>query len=109
MRTKTVRIDKTKHKTQPFTVTELGRVDKVRAERYKTERTASIGAVRACRDWLKANRGQRVLIRLPENRQRFGWFWDVDGSMMLSNITGTGKRKSPAKKKAVKSTTKKKK
>lgn len=102
MRTKTVRIDKTKHKTQPYTITEVGRIDKKRKEQYVTERTASIGAVRACRDFLAKDHEHRVLIRLPNDRQRFGWFWDVDGSIMLSNITGTGKRKS-------KSTTKKKK
>lgn len=93
MRTKTVRIDKTKHKTQPFTVTELGRVDKVRAERYKTERTASIGAVRACRDWLKGNPKQKIMILLPGNRHRFGYLWNSDKGVHLDPIISQAKKK----------------
>ena len=99
MRTKTVRIDKTKHKTQPFTVTELGRVDKVRAERYKTERTASIGAVRACRDWLeKDDANLEVLILLPNGRQRRGWI--AAGKIYMAEIVySVPLRKSTTKKK----------
>ena len=104
MRTKTVRIDKTKHKTQPFTVTELGRVDKVRAERYKTERTASIGAVRACTDFLaKDPLESQVRILLTNGRERKGWI--AAGKVYMGDITETR----ILLKKAVKSTTKKKK
>lgn len=102
-RTKTVRIDRTRHKTQPYKITEIGTVDKERKERYVTERTACIGAVRACRDFLEKDiYNSRIKILLPNDRQMLGWFWYVDGSIMLSNITGTGKRKSKSTTKAKK-------
>ena len=98
-RTKTVRIDKTRHRSQPYKITELGTVDKERKERYVTERTASIGAVRACRDFMaKGPSGvydARVRIMLPGGRERFGYLWTT-GQVKLDPIT---KSKSTKKKK----------
>lgn len=100
MRTKTVRIDKTRHKTQPYKITELGTVDKERKERYVTERTASIGAVRACRDFLAKDPTQsQVRILLPNGRERRGWI--AAGKVYMDSTLKTliPLRKSTTKKK----------
>lgn len=92
-RTKTVRIDKTRHATQPYKITELGTVDKERKERYVTERTACIGAVRACRDFLEKDiYNSRIKILLPGNRERFGSLWS-SGKVCLFSVTTTKAKK----------------
>lgn len=86
---KTVRIDRTRHKKQPFTVTKVGRVEQVLDERYKTEYSACRGAVRACRDFLKGgNTGvldRTIRILLPNDRERTGSLWR-DGSIHFTPI-----------------------
>ena len=73
LRIKRVTVEKKKYKKDPYVVTVHDRVGKDMEVRYKTMRTASIGAVRACRDFLEKDAyWSLVKISLPGGREREG-------------------------------------
>lgn len=81
MAKKKATIIKTKHKGKDVFVLDLG---KTRVEaRYRNTRNAAIGAVRANKDWCKANPLDNVVeITYPDGRKRIGAYWR-DGSIHL--------------------------
>ena len=94
MATKKATIIKTKHKGKDVFTLDLG---KTRVEaRYKSTRNAAIGAVRANKDWLKADHFNRwIVVHYPDGSTQNGAYWS-DGKphlySLVKSTTKSGKR-----------------
>lgn len=94
MKTRKATIAKTKHKSNPFTVTIEGRADKKITLRYTTQWRAAIGAVRAERDFLAKHPIVNSLrITYPDGSYRHAWIDPFFRKPVLGNFRNAPKTK----------------
>jgi hypothetical protein len=87
---RTAIVTQERRKSNAFSLTIKGGTKTKVVLRYVTEHNAARGAVRQCRDWLKAGKDRRVKILLPDGRMRYGTI-APNGTALLTNITNAKK------------------